>query len=128
MKTIVRNPTDGIYRASNDYIHAIEVQTPARIVFVAGTMGLEVDGTPAKGLDAQLIAIWRNIRRILAEADMTVDNIVRLTTYLRDGSYAEANALARVAALGNRRVPTTAIIATTLDEDWLVEIEVIAAA
>ena len=55
---------------------------------------------------------------------MTVDNIVRLTSYLRDPT---ANAAARTAALGRRRVPTTAIIATTLDDDWLVEIEVIVA-
>jgi 2-iminobutanoate/2-iminopropanoate deaminase len=33
----------------------------------------------------------------------------------------------RVAALGGRLVPTTAIVAGTLLNDWLVEIEVIAA-
>jgi hypothetical protein len=37
---------------------------------------------------------------------MTVDNIVRLTSYLRDASYAEANAVARVAALTGRVVLT----------------------
>jgi enamine deaminase RidA (YjgF/YER057c/UK114 family) len=58
---------------------------------------------------------------------MTVDNIVRLTSYLRDASYAEANAAARAAALNGRVVPTTAIVAETLVSDWLVEIEVIAA-
>ena len=63
-----------------------------------------------------------------AKAGMTVDNIVRLTSYLREPAYAEANAAARVAALGGRVVPTTAIVAQTLSPDWLVEIEVIAAA
>ncbi len=58
---------------------------------------------------------------------MTVDNIVRLTSYLRDASYADANGAARVRALGGRAVPTTAIVAETLVSDWLVEIEVIAA-
>jgi enamine deaminase RidA (YjgF/YER057c/UK114 family) len=71
--------------------------------------------------------IWSNIRTILASADMTVANIVRLTSYLRDASYAEANAAARVAALDGRAVQTTAIVAETLVSDWLVEIEVIAA-
>jgi enamine deaminase RidA (YjgF/YER057c/UK114 family) len=33
-----------------------------------------------------------------------------------------------VAALGGRTIPTTAIVAQTLVSDWLVEIEVIAAA
>jgi enamine deaminase RidA (YjgF/YER057c/UK114 family) len=59
---------------------------------------------------------------------MTVDNIVRLTSYLRDASYAEANAQARIAALGERRIPTTAIVVQTLQPDWLIELEIIAAA
>jgi 2-iminobutanoate/2-iminopropanoate deaminase len=71
--------------------------------------------------------IWSNIRTILASAAMTTDNIVRLTSYLRDPGYADANGAARVAALGQRRVPTTAIVAQTLSSDWLVEIEVVAA-
>jgi len=56
-----------------------------------------------------------------------VGNIVRLTSYLRDAWYAEANAGARIAVLGGRAVPTTAIVAETLTANWLVEIEVIAA-
>lgn len=85
---------------------------------------------PATGatLAEQLDLIWSNLRTILASAGMTVDNIVRLTSYLRDASYAEANAAARVAALGGRFIPTTAIVVQTLSSDWLVEIEVIAAA
>jgi 2-iminobutanoate/2-iminopropanoate deaminase len=59
---------------------------------------------------------------------MTTANIMRLTSYLTDASYAEANAQARVGALGDRRIPTTAIIVKTLSPDWLVEIEIIAAA
>jgi len=61
-------------------------------------------------------------------ADMTVDNIVRLTSYLRDPAYAEENARARVKALNGRVIPTIGIVAQTLSSDWLVEIEVVAAA
>jgi 2-iminobutanoate/2-iminopropanoate deaminase len=128
MQTIRRNPTDGIYAASPDYVHALEIRGHGRTLYVSGTMGLDQDGKPGADLDEQLTLIWNNIRRILAEADMTTDNIVRLTSYLRDPSYAEANQRARIAALGSHRVPTTALIAQTLREDWLVEIEVIAAA
>ncbi len=59
---------------------------------------------------------------------MTIENIVRLTSYMRSGEYGTANEAARLKALGDHRVPTTALIATTLSEDWLVEIEIIAAA
>lgn len=128
MKTVIHNPAQGIYPATSDYVHAIEVQAPARILFVSGTMGLDEHGVAGKSLDEQLALIWSNIRTILASAGMTTDNIMRLTSYLRDPAYAEANAAARTRALGSRRIPTTAIVAQTLAADWLVEIEVIAAA
>ncbi|WP_407565193.1 RidA family protein [Streptomyces sp. 184] len=127
MELVPHNPTEGVYAATDDYVHAMEVQGAARLLFVAGTMGLDPAGKPGAGLAEQLDLIWANIRAILASADMTVDNIVRLTSYLRDPAYAEANAAARTAALGGRPVPTTAVVATTLVSDWLVEIEVIAA-
>lgn len=99
MKLIPHSPTDGVYPATDDYAHAMEVHGFQRLLFVAGTMGLDHRGTPGSTLAEQLDLIWSNIRTILASADMTVDNIVRLTSYLRDASYAEANAAARLAAL-----------------------------
>jgi enamine deaminase RidA (YjgF/YER057c/UK114 family) len=57
---------------------------------------------------------------------MTTDNIVRVTSYLTKPEYAEKNQNARLKALGQRRVPTTAIVVQTLSPSWLVEIEVIA--
>jgi enamine deaminase RidA (YjgF/YER057c/UK114 family) len=128
MQLVPRNPTNDVYPASDDYVHAMEVRDAERLLFVAGTMGLDPQGQPGATLDEQLELIWSNLRAILASAGMTVDNIVRLTSYLRDASYADANAAARVAALRGRVVPTTAIVAQTLAGDWLVEIEVIAAA
>lgn len=123
---IVRNPTEGVYPATPDYVHALEVRGAQRLLFVAGTMGLDPSGVPGADLETQLELVWSNIRRILAEAGMTVDNIVRLTSYLRDAAYADANGAARERALGARRIPTTAIVVQTLDPAWLVELEVIA--
>ena len=127
MQATAINPSDGIYPAT-DYVHAMEVRGATRTLYVAGTMGLDPGGRPAATLEAQFELVWANIRRILAAADMTVDNIVRVTSYLRDAAYVGANQRARIAALGGRRVPTTAIVVATLDPGWLVEIEVIAAA
>lgn len=127
MELVPHNPTDGIYPATDDYVHAMEVRGAERLLFVAGTMGLDPSGRPGADLASQLDLIWSNIRTILASAGMTVDNIVRLTSYLRDASYAEANGAARVQALGGRVVPTTAIVVATLESGWLVEIEVVAA-
>ncbi|MBA8831959.1 MULTISPECIES: RidA family protein [Rhizobium] len=127
MEMIARNPASGVYPASPDYIHALEVRHPSRLLFVSGTMGLDQKGMAAADLEGQLELIWSNLGAILASADMTVDNIVRLTSYLSNGAFMEANQDARLRALGGRAVPTTAIIVETLRDDWLVEIEIIAA-
>lgn len=128
MMTHIRNPNSGIYRATDDYIHAMEVELPSRFLFVSGTMGLREDGTPGRNLAEQLDLIWGNIRRILAEAGMGMEHIIRVTSYLRDADFVQQNQDARVAALDGRAVPVTTIVAQTLSAEWLVEIEVIAAA
>ena len=128
MEIVTHDRVTGVYASTSDYVHALEVRNAQRLLFVAGTMGLDPAGRAGATLEAQLGLIWSNIRAILASAGMTVDNIVRLTSYLRDPAYADANAAARAAALGGRPVPTTAIVAQTLVSEWLVEIEVIAAA
>ena len=122
------NPVHDIYPATADYVHAMEVTAPTRWLFISGTMGLASDSRAAATLDGQLALIWHNIRRILREADMTPDNIVRVTSYLTDAAYAEANQNAREVALSHRPVATTAVIVATLSRDWLVEVEAIAVA
>ena len=128
MELVPHNPSEGIYSTGGDWVHAMEVRGADRLLFVSGTMGLRPDFTAPETLDEQLECVWNNIRAILASARMTTDNIVRLTSYLRDSSYAEANAQARLKALGERRIPTTAIVAQTLESEWLIELEVVAAA
>lgn len=122
------NPTTGIYPTTPDYIHALEVRNPSRLLYVSGTMGLHREGTAGANLAEQLDLIWSNLRAILASAGMSVANIVRVTSYLRDAAYVEANQEARVAALGGHVVPTTAIVVQTLRDEWLVEVEIVAAA
>lgn len=119
---------EGVYPTGGDYVHGIEMSLPERLVLVSGTMGLKPDGRAEEGAKAQIARIWQNISTILAEADMTLDNIVRVTSYLTDSAFREVNQDARVNALKGRAVPTTALVVETLESDWLVEIEVIAAA
>lgn len=125
MKSIIHDPKN-MYPTTGDFVHALEVKNPQRILYVSGTMGLDERGIAGKDLPEQLDLVWSNIRTILASAQMTVDNIVRVTSYLRDASYAMPNAKARVAALGGRLVPTTAIVVQTLVSEWLIELEIVA--
>src|SRR5690242_2748583 len=106
-----------MYATGDDYVHALEVPAPARWLFVSGTMGLDAGGRPGGTLAEQLGLVWDNLRAILAAHGMGVEHIARVTSYLRDAAYMDANAAARVAALGGRLVPTTAIVAQTLSPD-----------
>src|SRR3546814_19474207 len=121
MKTIVRNPTSGIYPATDDYVHALEVRGAERLLFVSGTMGLDAEGNPGRTLAQQLVLIWSNIRTILASADMTLDNVVRLTSSLTDARYAEDNPPARIPPLGELEIPPTALSAPPLATDRRVD-------
>ncbi|MDY7102853.1 MAG: RidA family protein [Actinomycetota bacterium] len=127
MEIMVHDPEATVYPTSGDYVHAIAVRDPGRLVFVSGTMGLRPDGTPGVDLEQQLALVWSNIAAILGDAGASLDDVVRVTSYLTDPSSADANARARRRALGGRLVPTTAIVVRTLEDSWLVEIEVVAA-
>lgn len=128
MIEMVINPVADIYSATRDYIHGLEVRGAQRQLFVSGTMGLDIHGNAPPTLEEQLDLIWRNLRCILAEAEMTTDNIVRVTSYLTNPDFALKNQEARLKALGDRRVPTTAIVVQTLVPEWLVEVEITAVA
>ncbi|MDN3029008.1 hypothetical protein [Streptomyces sp. S.PB5] len=41
MELVSHNLTEGVYTATDDYVHAIEVRGAGRLLFVAGTMGLD---------------------------------------------------------------------------------------
>ena len=99
------------------------MRQPERFLYIAGTMGLRDTSSAPKTLDEQLELIWKNIRTILAKANMTTDNIVRLHELSARSLIVAANGAARERALGSRRIPTTAIVVQTLDPAWLVEIE-----
>jgi hypothetical protein len=39
VKTVLHDPSDGIYVATPDYVHAVEVRRPNRVLFVSGNSG-----------------------------------------------------------------------------------------
>ena len=117
-----------IFAPVGPYTHGLEVVEARRLLFITGTMGLDKAGKAPEGIEAQCALAWRNIGAILDHAGMSMRNLVKVTCYLADRSYREANMHARAAALGDHRVATTVVGATLLEDGWLVEIEAIAAA
>jgi enamine deaminase RidA (YjgF/YER057c/UK114 family) len=66
------------------YSQVVEVNGPHRLVFVAGQTGVDASGKAAKEFRAQAIQSFENIKTALASAGGSMDNVVRLVTYLTD--------------------------------------------
>ena len=110
------------------YAQVCEVSEPRRWAFVSGQIPQTADGTVPADFTAQAGLAWANIESQLKAADMTLGNIVKVTTFLSDRKYNLENRSVRAEVLGDLAPALTVIIAGIFDEAWLLEIEVVAAA
>ena len=109
------------------YSQALELSEAMRIVYVSGQIPVGKDGSVPPAFKDQCRLVWANIEAQLRAADMNLDNIVKVTTFLADRRYGAENREVRREVLGDRLPASTAIIAGIFDERWLLEIEAIAA-
>jgi 2-iminobutanoate/2-iminopropanoate deaminase len=66
------------------YSQVVEVNGPHRLIFVAGQTGVDASGKAAKEFRAQAVQAFENIKTALASVGGSMDNVVRLVTYLTD--------------------------------------------
>lgn len=119
---------DGSPPVQGSYPQAVEVSGATRWLFVSGQVPTRPDGGLSPGFTEQCRQCWANLEAQLRAADMTLDNLVKVTTFLSDRRYADQNRAVRLAVLEGRQPALTVIITGIFDEDWLVEIEAVAAA
>jgi enamine deaminase RidA (YjgF/YER057c/UK114 family) len=114
--------------ASGGYAQAVEVAGASRLLFISGQIPVTADGVLPGAFTEQCRLAWANVEAQLRAAGMSLDNLVKVTTYLSSRLYALDNRVVREAVLAGRSPALTVIIAGIFDETWLVEIEAIAAA
>jgi 2-iminobutanoate/2-iminopropanoate deaminase len=78
--------------------------------------------------ESQARQAWGNLIAQLKATDMTLDNLVKVTIFLSDRKYIPEYRQVRQEVLAGRPVGLTTIITGIFDEQWLLEIEGIAAA
>jgi 2-iminobutanoate/2-iminopropanoate deaminase len=110
------------------YVQAMEVANAARLLFISGQVPDTIDGTTPEDFEEQARLIWKNLIAQLHAANMTLDNLVKITFFLSDRKYIDSYRKVRLEFLGERTVALTTIITGIFDEKWLMEIEAIAAA
>jgi 2-iminobutanoate/2-iminopropanoate deaminase len=110
------------------YAQVCEVSSPSRWAFVSGQIPQSVDGAVPPDFTAQARLVWGNIEAQLRAVDMTLANIVKVTTFLSDRQFNLENRSVRNEVLGELSPALTVIIAEIFDGAWLLEIEAVAAA
>ena len=119
-------PTSIAPPAAN-YAHGILSSASSQVLHISGTVGTRPDGTISDDVAEQATEVWRSIAAICAEAQMSVDDIVSITTYAVAGQPLAGVMAARDAALGGRRVASVLITVPALVRpEWKMEIAAVA--
>jgi len=127
--TVIRPLTgDGSPPVQGAYPQAVEVTGATRWLYLSGQIPVAPDGSLASDFTGQCRQVWANVETQLHAAGMTLDNLVKVTTFLASRDHALANRQVRIEVLAGRQPALTVIVTGIFDEAWLVEIEAVAAA
>ncbi len=119
----------GVAARIGTYSDAVEIAPGKRMLYVSGTPGLSVEtGQLPETFVDQADQAWRNIKTILAEAGMSVEDIVKLTQYLIRRDDLAAYRDIRSHHLGTcRPASMLAFLPELVWPNMLIELEVVAA-
>ncbi len=111
------------------YSHGMELPAGRRLAFCSGQLGIAADGTVPEDVRAQADLCFANIAAILAEAGMTLADIVRVNAYVTDRAHMKGYMESRDAHVGTPPPASTLMIVSGFTRpEFKVEIEVVAAA
>ena len=122
MKNIVN--TSKAPAAIGPYVQAVRTEG---LLFTSGQLGIDpATGKLPEGVEAQTVQSLNNLKAILEEAGMTIDNVVKTTVFLADmADFAAMNEVYMTQFSGTFPA-RSAIAVKTLPKNGLVEVEVIA--
>ena len=123
----IHNPAS-IAKPASTYSHGVEVSPGARLLYIAGQVGVTKDGRTADGFEAQAETCWNNIKAILASAGMGIEDVVKVTTFI---TQREDIPTVRIVRDRHVAVPppasTLLVVQGLANSAWLIEIEAVAA-
>ncbi|RFP12636.1 MULTISPECIES: RidA family protein [unclassified Duganella] len=78
------NPT-GLYDPRpNGYSHVVVAEAPARIIYIAGQGGENIDGVLSESFEAQVRQALANLQTALAAADARLSDVAKVTALIVD--------------------------------------------
>jgi 2-iminobutanoate/2-iminopropanoate deaminase len=115
-------------KPAGGYSQAREVVDAKRLLFISGQIPVSVSGEVPTDFPTQARLAWANVLSQLKAADMSVENLVKVTMFLGSREFTLPSRAIRQDVLGAHSPALTVIIAGIFDEKWLLEIEAVAAA
>ena len=111
------------------YSHGVEAKDVSRWLLVSGQVGVDSGGRLAETAAGQMQQAWQNVFAVLASADMTPADLVKITAFITRRDDLATFRAVRDGLLGSAQPASSLVIVAGLaDPDWLVEIEAVAAA
>jgi 2-iminobutanoate/2-iminopropanoate deaminase len=118
----------GAARQIGRYSDAIEVRPGLRWLFTSGTPGVTETGGFPEGIEAQSRLAWQYIMAMLEKADMTVADLVKVTTSLTNAADVPDYVKVRKEFLGDVEPAfMLQIVSGLIKPEVLVEVEIVAA-
>ncbi|MEQ9690169.1 MAG: RidA family protein [Bauldia litoralis] len=110
------------------YSHAIEVAAGSRLVFCSGQLGIDPDDAIPPTVEGQAERCFENIRAILAEARLSMADIVRISAYVTGREHMQGYMAVRDRYTADPPPASTLMIVGGFTRpEFLVEVEVMAA-
>jgi len=110
------------------YNHGVVVPAGSRFCYTAGQLGKEADGSAPDDFTRQVENCYRNLGEVLAGADMSFADLVKVTVFVTRHENVEKWRQIRDRLLGDIKPGSTMLVVASLSEpEYLIEIEGVAA-
>ena len=110
------------------YSHGIELPPGAKLLYVAGQLGINADGKMAPDIRGQAEQAWRNLGHVLEAASMGYQNLVKVTHFLTRREDIAVYREVRAKFLGQNAPASTLLVISALARpEALIEVEAVAA-
>lgn len=111
-----------------NYAHGVEIPPGARIVFCSGQLGVEPGGAIPEDVEGQTRLCFKAVEAILAEAGMTLTDVVRLNAYVSSAEHLGGYMRVRDEFVGSPPPASTLMVVSGFARPaFKVEIEAVAA-
>jgi len=124
MPAQIKRSNPAAVRAPIGYSHSVKITGDHTRLIISGQVGVAPDGTIPQSGEAQIAQAFANLRAVLAENGMALENVVKTTSFLIDRDLLSAFRQARGAVFGdNPPASTLLFVAGLADPAWVFEIE-----